>query len=90
MTCTVCGQPGVRGHEHTSRALCLEHAAWWREALTERTSAADWDAEGDLRDDAHDELMQSMRLDYADAPEGVVMTADPLDGIELYGVGVAS
>lgn len=85
MKCTVCGQCGTRGHKQTSLALCGEHAEWWSEALTERTSGGDWDAEGDLLDDAHDELMREMRDDHA-VP---VMQADPLDGLSLVGVGVS-
>jgi len=87
--CTVCGRSAVTGHEHTSLALCTEHAAWWSEALTERTVASDWDRNGDLRDDAHDAILSEMREDHA-ASLVPVMTSDPLDGLSLYGVGGAA
>ena len=86
--CAVCGQAGEHGHEHTNVALCAEHASWWAEALTERTDASCWRGE-DLCDDAHDELLQDMRHDYA-ASQTPVMTADPLDGLSLWGVGGAA
>lgn len=88
-TCTVCGAPGHDGHNYTDAVLCEEHEGWWYEALTERTGVGAWDRNGDLSDDAHDALLAEMREDYA-ASLAPVMTADPLDGLSLWGVGGAA
>lgn len=67
-SCSICGELGDDGHNHTDAVLCNLHASQWYAGVSTTPNDA-WrtrdEAGPSLRQHAHDEIIATMRAAYA-------------------------